>query len=239
MSEAKIIGYESGFHNQNIDLTIARLAKDGVYKDLSTIVIIPALNQVATKAASSWWNLMFPPNGKVVKLFAQNMEVGEAYSQTIQSILDNPDLQNYKYIVTIEADNVVPPDGVVKLLAKMEEHPELACIGGLYYTKGFGGVPQIWGDVRDPVLNFRPMPPVPGQLVECCGTGMGFNAFRLNMFKDPKLRKPWFKTTASMTEGCFSQDLWFATDARKHGYRFAVDCSILVGHVDMITGFVW
>ena len=36
-----------------------------------------------------------------------------------------------------------------------------------------GGVAQIWGDPKDYLLNFRPQPPIPGQLVECCGTGMG------------------------------------------------------------------
>ena len=236
--EAKIVGYESGLHNGDLQLSINRLNKDSVYKDLSTIVIIPALNTVATKAASSWWNMMFPPNQKVVKLFAQGMEVGEAYTQTIEQILTHPDLQKFKYILTIEADNVVPPDGSVRLLAQMEEHPEFACIGGLYWTKGHGGVPQIWGDINDPVLNFKPMPPIPGQLVECCGTGMGFNVWRTEIFRDVRLRKPWFKTTASTSEGCFTQDLWFWTDARKNGYRCAIDCGVLVGHVDG-EGFTW
>lgn len=234
----QIIGYEPGYHNSDLDGTIHRLNAEGAYKDMSTIVVIPALNTVATKAASSWWNLMFPPNGKVVKMFAQNMEVGEAYSQTIEQILAHPDLSKYKYILTIEADNVVPPDGAVKLLRQMEDHPEYACIGGLYFTKGVGGVPQIWGDITDPVLNFRPVQPVPNQLVECCGTGMGFNCFRLDMFRDEKLRRPWFKTTASASEGAFTQDLYAWSDFRKHGYRAAIDCSILVGHVDA-DGFVW
>lgn len=233
----QIIGYEPGYHNSNPEGTLHRLNAEGAYKDLSCIVVIPALNTVATKAASSWWNLYFPPNQKVIKLFAQNMEVGEAYSQTISQILAHPELSRFKYMVTLEADNVVPPDGVVKLIQQMEAHPELSCIGGLYYTKGVGGQPQIWGDIKD-VLNFRPVPPVPGELVECCGTGMGFNAFRIDMFKDEKLRKPWFKTTCSTTEGCYTQDLYFWSDARKHGYRCAIDCSILVGHVDG-EGFVW
>ena len=236
--ESKIFGYDTGHHNADLQASINRLVSEGAYKDLSTIVIIPALNTVATKAASSWWNMMFPPNQKIVKLFTQNMEVGEAYSQTIQNILDHPDLSKFKYIMTIEADNTVPSDAAVKLLQQMEAHPEYACIGGLYWTKGHGGVPQIWGDPKDPVLNFRPIPPVPGELVECNGTGMGCNIFRLDMFKDDKLRKPWFKTTASINEGCYTQDLYFWSDAKKYGYRCAIDCSVLVGHVDG-EGFVW
>jgi hypothetical protein len=250
MSEAKlIIGYEGGANNADMQMSLARLTKEGVYKDLSTIIIVPALNTVATKAASSWWNLMTPPNGKVVKLFTVGCEVGAAYSQTIEQILAHPELSKFRYICCIEADNTVPPDGLIKLLQKMEDHPEYSCISGLYWTKGGNqdgsgnwvgaGVPQIWGDPKDPVLNFRPQPPVPGQLVECCGLGQGFCVFRLDVFKDEKLRKPWFQTTADTTSGCFSQDLFFWSDARKHGHRCAVACDVLVGHVDMVSGFVW
>ena len=234
----QIIGYEPGLHNQDLGKTMKRLATEGAYKDQSTIIIIPALNTVATKAASSWLNLFAPPNQKLVRLFAQNMEVGEAYTQTIEMVLANPDLAKFKYVLCMEADNVVPPDGLVKLIQQLDAHPEYSCIGGLYHTKGMGGVPQIWGDPKDPVLNFRPQPPVIGELVECCGTGMGFNLFRMEMFKDARLRKPWFKSAASATEGVYTQDLYFWTDARKHGYRCAIDCSILVGHVDG-DGFVW
>lgn len=238
MGTPAIIGYEPGLHNGDLGKTIERLTTEGQYKDQSTIIIIPALNTVATKAASSWLNLFSPPNQKLVRLFAQDMEVGEAYSQTIQVCLDNPELAKFKYILCMEADNVVPPDGLVKLIKQMDAHPEYACIGGLYHTKGMGGVPQIWGDPKDPVLNFRPQPPVPGELVECCGTGMGFNLFRMSMFKDKKLRKPWFKSAASKEEGVYTQDLYAWTDFRKNGYRCAIDCSILVGHVDG-DGFVW
>jgi hypothetical protein len=105
----------------------------------------------------------------------------------------------------------------------MEAHPEYACIGGLYWTKGEGGVPQIWGDPKDPMMNFRPQVPRPNELVECCGTGMGFNLFRLDMFKDQKLRKPWFKT---QTEGgVATQDLYAWSDFRKNGYRWQVRAS--------------
>lgn len=239
MSNPQIVGYDPGFNNREQEKTIQRLVKTGHYKDQSTIIIIPALNTVATKAASSWLNMYSPPNQRVVRLFPQDMEVGEAYSQTIQMILDHPELSKYKFILTIEADNTVPPDGLCKLLEQMDKHPEYACIGGLYYTKGEAGQPQIWGDPTDPVLNFRPQVPVPNSLQECCGTGMGFNLWRLDMFRDQKLRKPWFKTTSSSEEGCNTQDLFFWSDARKYGYRCAIDTTVLVGHVDMKTGFVW
>jgi hypothetical protein len=236
----QIVTQDFGRHNADLDQTIQRLTESAQWKRLDTVMIIPAGGSVPTKAALSWMNLYAPPNNgfcRIPTVGAINCEVGEAYTATIEMILAHPQLKEYKYILTVEHDNVVPADGLVKLLARMEQHPEYDCIGGLYHTKLETGVPQVWGDPRDPTNNFRPQIPVPGQLVECCGTGMGFNLFRLDMFKDPDLRKPWFKT---QTEGgVATQDLYFWSDARKHGYRCAVDCGVLVGHYDASTDICW
>ena len=167
------------------------------------------------------------------------MEVGDAYSTAIDNILAHPDLSKWEYILTIEHDNAPAADGVVKLVERMEEHPEFACIGGLYFTKGEGGVAQIWGDIKDPLPNYRPQPPDPnGGLVECYGTGMGFNLWRLKMFTDKRLAKPWFKTLNGKDgKGVATQDLVFWSDARKYGYRCAIDCSVKVGHYDHLGSF--
>jgi hypothetical protein len=223
-----------GEHNKDVAGARARLIKGGTWLKQRIVVIIPSSDLIAAKVALSHWNLAFPPNNGVVRILAQGMEVGDAYSTAIENILAHADLSQWEYILTIEADNMPPADGVVKLVERMQEHPEFACIGGLYYTKGYGGCPQIWGDPKDPVINFRPqLPDANGGLVECVGTGMGFNLWRMSMFRDPKLRKPWFKTLNGKNgEGIGTQDLYFWGDARKHGYRCAIDCSVKVGHYD-------
>lgn len=228
----------AGGHNEDLGKTRARLIKGASWKRQRIVVIIPASDMIPAKVALSHWNLAFPPNNGVVRILAQGMEVGDAYSSAIEQILAHPDLGGWEYILTIEHDNMPPGDGVLRLLERLEEHPELACIGGLYFTKGEGGVAQIWGDPKDPIVNFRPqLPDANGGLVECCGTGMGFNIFRLKMFKDAKLRKPWFVTQKK--DGVATQDLYFWADARKHGYRCAIDCSVKVGHWDQNTETCW
>jgi hypothetical protein len=216
------------------------MVNSGAWKKQRIIVMLPAGAQMPTKAALAMRSLAFPPNQAVHWMACLGMEVGEAYSQAIEQVLAHPDLREWEYILTLEHDNIPPWDGVVKLIETMESHPELSCVGGLYWTKGEGGVPQIWGDPADPVLNFRPQVPIPNTVQECCGTGMGFNLFRLSMFKDPNLRKPWFKTlNGSEGQGVGTQDLYFWGDARKHGYRCAIDTRVLVGHYDFQSDITW
>lgn len=229
----------AGQHNSDQDASFARLMQGGSWKKQRIIVILPAADLIPAKCALAMWNLGFPPNNGVVKILAQGMEVGDAYSTAIEGILAHPELSQWEYILTIEQDNAPPMDGVIKLVEKLETHPELSCVGGLYFTKGEAGVAQIWGDIRDPIINFRPQLPDPnGGLVECCGTGMGFNLFRLSMFKDKNLRRPWFKTVSG-SDGFATQDLFFWSDARKYGYRCAIACDVRVGHYAVEQDMMW
>jgi len=223
---------EQGIHNADLAKSSVRIIEGGSWKRQRVVMLIPAGDSIPTKVYLSHCALVFPPNQSAHRMAAIGMEVGEAFSNSIAEIVSHPDVGQWEYLLTIEHDNIPPVDGLLKLIKQMEAHPEFACIGGLYWTKGEGGVPQIWGDPRDPVLNFRPQVPVAGQLVECCGTGMGFNLWRLKVFKDDRLRKPWFKTVADKT-GVGTQDLHFWGDARKYGYRCAIDCDVLVGHYDL------
>lgn len=238
MKKPEIVTMEMGRHNKVLDEQAKRILKGGSWKKQRIITLVPADDMIPAKVYIAHRSLVFPPNNGAYHMLCLGMEVGDAYSSAIEQILGHPELSQWEYILTIESDNIPPQDGLLKLLESMEEHPEFSCIGGLYWTKGEGGVPQIWGDPKDPVLNFRPQIPQQNTLQECCGTGMGFNLWRLKMFKDPKLRKPWFKTPAGK-EGVGTQDLYAWTDFRKYGYRCAIDTRVLVGHYDHSTGVVW
>lgn len=234
----EIVSTGVGYHNADLPKSTLRVVQGGSWKKQRVVVIVPSADMIAAKVAMSHWSLMFPPNQGIHRMLALGQEVGEAYSNAIAEIIAHPDLKDWEYILTLESDNCPPADGLVKLIERMDKHPEFACIGGLYWCKGPGGCAHIWGDAKDPVMNFRPQPPVQGELVECWGTSMGFNLWRMSLFKDERLRRPWFKTlNGSEGTGIGTQDLYFWNDAKKHGYRCAVDCSVLVGHYDYSGAF--
>jgi hypothetical protein len=180
-------------------------------------------------------------NQKVLgPLFAVGMEVGEAYNSVIEMILANPELSTWKYILTLEDDNMPPPDGLLKLYEHIDEYD---VIGGLYWTKGEGGQPMIYGDPKSPTLNFIPQIPISEGIQPANGLGMGFNLFKLDIFKDERIPKPWFKTLQEFIPGqggrAYTQDLYFYERAGKVGYKFACDTRVKVGHYDSVMDVVW
>lgn len=232
MPKPEIILFEnSGVHGMHIGQTTERLEKEAMWKKQRVVMLVPSAEMIDAKVAMSWLNLVFPPNQGVVRILMQNMEVGEAYSTAVEQVLAHETLGTFEYFLTVETDNLPPPDGVLALIRAMDEHPEYDAISGLYFLKGDGGCAQIWGDPKDFPQNFRPQVPKIGEVIECNGIGMGFALFRMSMFRDERIPKPYFQTKAGL-EGAGTQDLSFWGEARKYGHRCAVDCRVSVGHID-------
>jgi hypothetical protein len=230
-----------GLHNADLKATVERLNKGKTYRDLSTIIICPTRGMIPDRVVQSWMGLIRPMNQKCIgPIFFRGYEVGEAYNMAINFVLSNPELSKWKYILTIEEDNLPPPDGLLKLYESMDEYD---CVGGLYWTKGEGGQPMIYGDPAVEPMNFIPQVPKLDAVQPANGLGMGFNLFKVEMFKDERLVPPWFVTRQEFVPGTgvkqYTQDLYFYENARKLGYKFACDTRVRVGHLDPTSDVVW
>ncbi len=236
-----IIPNYEGAHNRDLEKSQERLLQAKSYRDLSTVIVCPTRGQVSAKVVQSWMSLMKPMNQKVIgPLFAIGMEVGDAYNAMVEMIMASPELSTWKYVLTIEEDNMPPPDGLLKLYEGMDEYD---VVGGLYWTKGEGGQPMIYGDPAVEPMNFIPQVPQTEGLQPANGLGMGFNLFKIEIFKNPNLPRPFFKTLNEFVPGQgargYTQDLYFYENAGKLGYKFACDTRIKVGHYDATMDIVW
>jgi hypothetical protein len=255
-----------------------KLPKGKTYQDLSTIIIIPTrgvqeekhfLNCKKCKTKNEYTTtiigglspifveafkrLIKPMNVPVLEMMIQGLEVGHAYNTAVENILGNPSLKNFKYVLTIEDDNIVPfiPESEGPLMMLYEDIEKgFDVAGGLYWTKGVPSMPLIYGDpknknkdssdgmfkVRMDWQNKKPGP------IECNGMGMGFTLFKMDIFKDTRIKKPWFKTCSEHTEGGikqYTQDLYFFEKIRKLDYKVCVDTRIKVGHLDIKSGIIY
>jgi hypothetical protein len=229
-----------GIHNASDYAT--RLEKEKTYRDLSTIIVCPTRGVIPARIVQNWQGLIRPMNQKVIgPIFMEGMEVGVAYNQVLKMILENPDLSNFKFLLTIEEDNAPPADGLIKLYEHIDKYD---AIGGLYWTKGEAGQPMCYGDPSVMPLNFIPQIPKTDTVTPCNGLGMGFTLFRMEMLKDPRFEYGnWFQTKQEIgPDGnvqMFTQDLWFFQHANEFGYKFACDGRVKVGHYDAANQIMW
>ncbi|MEJ0072702.1 MAG: hypothetical protein WDN27_01260 [Candidatus Saccharibacteria bacterium] len=188
----------AGIHNASDYAT--RLEKEKTYRDLSTIIVCPTRGLITARVVQSWQGLIRPMNQKVIgPIFMEGMEVGEAYNNVIKMALENPDLSQFKFLLTLEEDNAPPPDGLIKLYESIDQYD---VVGGLYWTKGESGQPMCYGNPNVMPLNFIPQIPAPDTVTPCNGLGMGFTLFRMEMFKDKRFEYGnWFKTKQEVVPG--------------------------------------
>jgi hypothetical protein len=236
-----VVQDHQGIHNANFEGTTKRIKESRSYEDLSTICIVPCMDYVPSKVVQNWMGLMSAMNQKFIRIFVMNMEVGSAYSETIDNvILSNPELANWKYILTLEHDNMPPPDGLLKLYESIKNYD---AVGGIYFTKGPMGQPMCYGKPDVYPSNFIPFIPEPDSVTRCNGLGMGFTLFRMEMFKDRRLPRPLFETVQEYIPGqgarAYTQDLKFFEEAGKLGYKFACDSRVRVGHYDVKEDIIW
>lgn len=224
-----------GIHNGQWNDTLKRVIKGKTYKNLSTVWITPTRGSLSPRVVSSWLGIIKPMNQPFVgPIFIEGDEVGEAYEKAFKMVLEHPELSKFKYIFTVEEDNLPPQDALLRLYENMEKGYD--CVAGLYWTKGESGQPMIYGDPKTMPKNYLPQIPCPDALQHCNGLGMGCNLWSIESLKKKlkKMPRPWFKTTRNMT-----QDLFFFNEASKHGYKVACDTSCKVGHFDVTSGIVW
>lgn len=227
-----------GRHNGRFDESTGRLIRGNTFRDLSTIWITPTKGDLKPRVVASWIALQRPMNQPFIgPLFIDGDEVGIAYGKAFDLILGHDELKKWKFILTVEQDNLPPADGLLKLYESINKGYD--CVSGLYWTKGENGQPMIYGNPSVMPRNFVPQVPQHDTLQHCNGLGMGFNLWSIDSLKTKltDLPKPWFKTVQE-TGKSFTQDLHFYNEAGKYGFRCACNTSVRVGHVDE-SGFVW
>jgi hypothetical protein len=223
--------------------------RGNTYRDQSTVVIMPSREErIHHRVTSALHGMIAPMNQKRYIMFCVGDEVGIAYNKMIQSILDHPDLKNWKYVMTVESDNIVPHDAHIRLLETIDAQ-KWDAVSGLYFTKGEYNMPMAYGDPArfesTGELEFTPRNVTEalaaGQVMPVNGIAMGCALWNMDLFR--QVPAPWFVTVADIVGGntieAMTQDLYFCREARRRGHRFAVDMRVRVGHLDLMSGEVY
>jgi len=227
-----------GRNNLNLEENSTRLKKGNQYRDLSTVWVTPTKGHYLDDQVvfQSWDSIVKPMNQQFLKICIANAEVGDAYNAAIELILCRDDYPTpWKYMLTVETDNLPPKDGLMKLYESIDDYD---IIGGLYWMKGEYKTAHIYGDPSKPGT-FFPQVPEPGKVQPCNMVAMGFTLWNLDVFR--KIPKPWFKTSDAGDSTEFTQDGYFFKKAHDLGIplRVACDNRVEVGHIDFKTRIIY
>ncbi|WP_333674853.1 hypothetical protein [Glutamicibacter sp.] len=219
------------------------------YQDCSCVFLTPTRGMIDSEVVDSWQYIMSIPNQERYWVFVKGEEVGLAYERGIESIFSTPTTAKCKYLLTLEDDNIPPPNCLSLLMQTIVKY-SLDAVGGLYWVKGEAGFPLVMGNARlyaeKGILNYAIQDPVElaqlGNIWEVNAVPMGCTLFRLDLFKE--LKKPWFQTTAMLDipngiRWQMTHDVFFCHNAKLQGKRFAIDSRVKVAHLDTKTGVKW
>jgi hypothetical protein len=236
-------------HSAGLGFERIEILPGSTYQDNSTVVVIPTRGMIHHRTVSAVQGLITPMNQKRALFFAAGDEVGRAYDTLITNILADPGLSTWKYVLTLEDDNLPPPDAHIRLLETIEWGPKFDAVSGLYFTKGDFNMPMAYGDPeeysRTGSLDFKPrdirQALAAGQVMPVNGIAMGCALWRLELFR--QIPPPWFVTVADVVPEkgvlAMTQDLWFCKRVKEAGKSLAVDTRVHVGHLDVTTGIVY
>jgi hypothetical protein len=164
------------------------------------------------------------PSGVQYKIYnAWGKPVAENYNDMIQTALDD----KADYLVTIEDDQVLQPDSLVRLYNKFKELPEKSCLGAWYPKKEESrqGVHIELDGERKPM-------PDSGGLRKAYTLAMGLTIYPVKAFAE--IPHPWCVTTANLTQDSFLSQL-----LREREWELWVDTDLKIGHQCRLTGKIY
>lgn len=130
------------------------------------------------------------------------------------------DYANCTHILFIDDDMLVPPQGLMRLMAH-----DVPIVGGLYFGRQSPHLPIVYRHVED--NQWVPITEFCAGLQVVDAIGFGFCLVKTEVFK--KLQRPWFEFSDKMGE-----DMYFCLQAQKAGYQILLDADVKCRHISLV-----
>ena len=151
--------------------------------------------------------------------------IAHNYNKARKLVLDN----DYDGLLTVEADMLIPPDALSKMVKHVEDD-NVDVVYGLYCFKNtstwsaFTELDEKHG--RSIAKDKEKARSIWGQTIDVAGVGFG-----CTLFTRETLEKIPFRTNEAIAN--LHHDWWFAVDAQEHGLKQVCDTSIICGHISL------
>lgn len=189
------------------------------------LIAIPCMDMIAMRFAQSLTTLKKVDNC-VVSFLAGSL-IYDARNKLAGYAIDI----EADYVLWLDSDMVFQPNTLERMMAVLDEHPEIDVLSGLYFRRGHPFTPVAFDKLEineKGDCEFEDMQSVPEGLSEIAGCGFGCVLMRTECLFDiaGKYGAVWFTPMGNVGEDCA-----FCIRAREEGYKIYMDPSIELGHM--------
>jgi hypothetical protein len=121
---------------QGRSFSALKTSADDSFRDRSVVTLYATRGMVPIEAAIAWMRISYPMNEKRSFIHRKKQEVASAYNWMVEACI-NPKstVTSYKYLLTLEEDNIPPHDGLLKLFQTISTCPDCQKPVGLRYNE--------------------------------------------------------------------------------------------------------
>lgn len=194
--------------------------------DKKILIAVPCMDMVSARFAQSLTTL------KKVGQCTVSFLIGSLIYDSRNKLAGLAVEMEADYIMWFDSDMVFRPDTLERMMAVMDEHPEIDVLSGLYFRRGHPFTPVLFKtlEVNDEgLLEWSDYEELPDEPFEIAGCGFGCVLMRTEMLLDIAAKEEggrWFTPIADAGE-----DVAFCIRARREGYRIFCDPTIDCGHM--------
>jgi hypothetical protein len=184
--------------------------------------------------------LLSPMGYNVGEIRVDGYETGVARCMAAKEALD----RGMKYLMFIDADTILPQNGLQLLVYQLDNHPDYDIAAGLYTQKQDPPVPLIWNRWGEGVFWDWTLGDVLKTSIVAAGTGAML--IRVSLFErlEQTKEKPWFCTERGEGKGEnadyqyeMSDDIYFCRRVVSEvEAKILVDTNCYCKHIDWKTG---
>ena len=194
--------------------------------DKKILIAVPCMDMVSARFAQSLATLK--KVGKCTVSFLMGSLIYDSRNKLAGYAVD----MEADYILWLDSDMVFQPDTLERMMAVLDEHPEIDVLSGLYFRRANPFTPVLFSKLElneDGGLDFEDVAELPDGLFEVAGCGFGCVLMRTDCLLDLAAKEgggSWFTPLANAGEDCA-----FCIRARREGYKIYCDPDIDLGHM--------
>lgn len=196
---------------------------------IQILIAVPTFENILPDTFKSIYNLEKTDWMKVDFDFVRGYDCARARNIICNKAIKN----NYDYVLMVDSDIILPTYTLIKML----DDPKPVCLGCYPRKNTKKEVFEIFKlGQQDYVktFNYNEITSLSGK-IEVKGGGFGCGMIDVRILND--LPHPFFKYVEYESGATLSEDLYFCSNANKHGYQVYAETDIICGH--SIRGFQW